>query len=76
MALKMKVRLVFVATYISFCFGFTIAEDSTYDPLSTPKSQNLETVDSIVKDTVRNREWLDGTGPSSLFEQTDRWQHK
>ena len=149
MALKTDVRLVLVATYISMCFGFTIAEDSIYDPLSTPKSQNLETIDSIVKDTVRNRdiplrvylpiektpapvilfshglggsregnpylgqhwsargyvvvflqhagsdealstafwdawlrenvsarEWLDGTGPSSLLEQTDRWQHK
>ena len=56
MALKTNVRLVLVATYISICFGFTRAEDSTYDPLSTPKSQNLETVDSIVKDIVRNRE--------------------
>ncbi len=32
--------------------------------------------DTSLRDDAAARAWLDGTGPSSVLEQKDRWQHK
>ncbi len=44
------------AVLAATCFGSVIADDPSYDPLSIATPRKAETVDSVVKDTQRNRE--------------------
>ncbi len=41
------------AVLAATCFGFAIADDPSYDPLSIATPRKAETVDFVVTDTLR-----------------------